>query len=159
MQKRSLYSLLLTSFILVFAFFSTFAQEVTFESKTVLRCEEGTVDVDVTNPTSITGLEIVFEVSEGSGGAFFDALDVQWDPAFTVLNHRFVDLSLVNFMTADTVRMAAIRDTSGGDPGLAPRWPRWHAKCCVRSPLAVPRRCSCPRHPPPQPRPGRAPDR
>ena len=115
MQKRSLYSLLLTSFMLVIAFSLSVAQEVTFESKTVYRCESGVLDIEVNNPSSISALEIVFEVSEGSGGAFFDALGVTWDYDFDVLLHRFIDLSQVDNTTPDVVRIAGMMTETGDD--------------------------------------------
>ncbi|MEA3296408.1 MAG: T9SS type A sorting domain-containing protein [candidate division Zixibacteria bacterium] len=115
MQKRSLYSLLLTSFMLVIAFSLSVAQEVTFESKTVYRCEEGVLNIEVNNPSSISALEIVFEVSEGSGGAFFDALDVVWDDDFNVLLHRYIDLSQVDNASPDVVRIAGMMTETGDD--------------------------------------------
>ncbi|MFQ6009340.1 MAG: hypothetical protein ACE5K8_10380, partial [Candidatus Zixiibacteriota bacterium] len=85
MQKRTLYSLLLTFTILVCAFSFSLAQvdEVTFQSKGAKRCEAGVLDISVTNAASISAVEIVFEVSSASGGAFFDAMTVEWDPSFT----------------------------------------------------------------------------
>jgi len=118
MQKRSLYSLLLTSFILVFAFSYSFAQEVTFESKTVTRGETSVLDVDVNNPADISAFEIVFEVTEGSGGAFFEALDVNWDTNLDVLLHRYIDLSGVDNVTPDYVRIAGMM-IDGADACLA----------------------------------------
>ncbi len=65
MQKRSLYSLLLTSFMLVFAFSLSHAQSVTFESKDVLRCQDNVIDVTVDpgQGNSINAYEIVFELT------------------------------------------------------------------------------------------------
>jgi hypothetical protein len=65
MQKRSLYSLLLTSFMLVFAFSLSYAQEVTFESDMVLRCQDNVIDVTVDpgQGNSIGAYEIVFELT------------------------------------------------------------------------------------------------
>ena len=88
MQKRSLYSLLLTSFMLVFAFSLSYAQSVTFESKTVLRCQDNTIDVTVDNPTDISAFEIVFAIS-GDG----DITGVSWSSGLGVLTHRYIDLS------------------------------------------------------------------
>ena len=64
MQKRSLYSLLLTSFMLVFAFSLTQAQTVTFESVNALRCQDNSVDitVDPGSGNAINAYEIVFTV-------------------------------------------------------------------------------------------------
>ena len=88
MQKRSLYSLLLTSFMLVFAFSLSYAQSVTFESKTVLRCQDNTIDVTVDNPVDISAFEIVFAIS-GDG----DITGVSWSSGLGVLTHRYIDLS------------------------------------------------------------------
>ncbi|MEW5994804.1 MAG: hypothetical protein AB1744_10465, partial [Candidatus Zixiibacteriota bacterium] len=63
MQKRTLYSLLLTSFILVCAFSVSSAQEVTVESATLLRCVTDTLDIEVTNPMDISAYEVVLEVT------------------------------------------------------------------------------------------------
>ena len=94
MQKRSLYSLLLTSFMLVLAFSSLSAQQVLFESKMVKRVDAQTLDITVDNPDAISAFEIVFEVSEVSAaGAVFDAFGVTWDGSFAVLQHRIIDLS------------------------------------------------------------------
>jgi len=88
MQKRSLYSLLLTSFMLVFAFSLSQAQTVTFESKTVLRCQDNTIDVTVDSPTDLSAIEIVFNVS---GDGTFSS--VAFDPGLAELTHRYIDLS------------------------------------------------------------------
>jgi hypothetical protein len=88
MQKRSLYSLLLTSFMLVFAFTLSQAQTVTFESKTVLRCQDNTINVTVNNPTDISAFEIVFAVS---GDGSFSS--VTWKSTLSVLTNRYIDLS------------------------------------------------------------------
>jgi hypothetical protein len=71
MRKRMIYSLLLTSFILVFALASSQAQTVTFESKSAKRCENGVLNVTVDSPSDLSAVEIVFEVTSTSGGAFF----------------------------------------------------------------------------------------
>lgn len=92
-QKRTLYSLLLTSFILVFAFSFSVAQEVSIESKTSLRCQPGVLNLTVDPTAEISAFEIVFEVTSASGGADFDALTVDWDPGFTVLTNRVIDIS------------------------------------------------------------------
>ena len=92
-QKRTLYSLLLTSFILVFAFSFSVAQEVSIESKSVLRCQPGVLNLTVDNPADISAFEIVFEVTSASGGADFDVLTVDWDPGLGVLTNRVIDIS------------------------------------------------------------------
>ncbi len=113
MQRRSLYSLLLTSFILVFAFSYSVAQDVTFESDTAIRGVASTLDVTVNNTADISAFEIVFEVASGSGGAYFDALGVNWDPGLTVLTHRYIDLSDFDGVTPSTVRIAGMMIADG----------------------------------------------
>jgi hypothetical protein len=129
MQKRTLYSLLLTFMILVCAFSFSLAQvnEVTIQSKGAKRCEAGTLNINVTNAASISALEIVLEVRSGSGGAFFDAMTVQWDPTFASMTTRIVDTSQVNHVDPDTVIIAAIRCGSG-DQCLAAGGPMTVAK-------------------------------
>ena len=118
MQKRTLYSLLLISFILVFAYSLPLAQTVEFESKTVARCEATVLNVTVDNTADMSAVEIVFEVSSTGGGAFFDAMNVVWDPGFTALTNRYIDLSGVDNVSPDTVRMAAMM-IDGSDVCLA----------------------------------------
>jgi hypothetical protein len=108
MQKRTIYSLLLTSFILVCAFSFSTAQTVEFESKTVLRCDDGVLNVTVDPGSDIRALEVVFQIESTSGGAFFTNLGVNWDPAFTVLTNRYIDLSGVDYTSPDLVRVAAV---------------------------------------------------
>jgi hypothetical protein len=115
MHKRTVYSLLLTSFILVFALSSAFGQSVTFESKNAKRCESGVLNVTVNPGGSVNAIEIVFEVSSTAGGAFFSSFNVVWDPGFTELDNRIIDLSGVDNVSPDTVRLAAMAT----DPGDA----------------------------------------
>jgi hypothetical protein len=118
MHKRTVYSLLLTSFILVFALSSALAQSVTFESKGAKRCESGVLNVTVNPGGSVNAIEIVFEVESTAGGAFFSSLNVVWDPGFTELDNRVIDLSGVNNVSPDTVRLAAMA-TDPGDACLS----------------------------------------
>jgi hypothetical protein len=119
MHKRTVYSLLLTSFILVFALSSALAQSVTFESKNAKRCESGTLNVTVDPAESdLNAIEIVFVVSSASGGAYFDNFNVSFDPGFTVLTNRIIDLSGVDNVSPDTVRLAAMA-TDPGDQCLS----------------------------------------
>ena len=97
MHKRTVYSLLLTSFILVFALSSALAQSVTFESKNAKRCENGTLNVTVDpGGSDLSAIEIVFVVSTTGGDAFFDNFNVSFDAGFTVLTNRIIDLSGVD---------------------------------------------------------------
>ncbi len=118
MQKRTLYSLLLTSFMLVCAFSLSSAQSVTVGSATTPRCDDGTVPIRVVNPSSISGVEIILEISSVCDSAFFTDLDVYWNPTFTVLTHRIIDMSMVDFVPPDTLRIAALM-INPGDACLA----------------------------------------
>ena len=111
MQKRSTLSLLLISFILVFAL-SVSAQQVSFESKTVARCETQVLNITVDNPTDVGAVEVVFEIT-GAGGSFFDAVNVNWDAGFGVLTNHIVDMSGVDNVSPDTIRIAAMLIDAG----------------------------------------------
>ncbi|MCH7946381.1 MAG: T9SS type A sorting domain-containing protein [candidate division Zixibacteria bacterium] len=114
MHKRTVYSLLLTSFILVFAFSSALAQTVTFESKNANRCEAGVLNITVDPGSSdLNAIEIVFEVSSASGGADFDNFNVVFDAGLASLNNRIIDVSQYPL-----VRIAALA-TTPGDPCLS----------------------------------------
>ncbi len=109
MHKRTVYSLLLTSFILAFAFSSALAQSVTFGSNpTAKRCEAGSVSISVTPGGSVNAIEVVFEIKSTGGGAYLTGLNVAWDAGFTELDNRIIDLSGVNNVSPDTVRLAAM---------------------------------------------------
>ena len=114
-MQRSIYSLLLTSFILVFAISSVFAQQVDFGSQTVLRGQSGTLNITLDSPDPVGGFELLFEVVTSSNDAFLSSLSIDWDPAFDVLQHRYIDLSGVDNASPDVVRMAAFvaDDTDG----------------------------------------------
>jgi len=111
MQKRSTLSLLLISFILVFAL-SASANQVSFEGKTVARCETNVLNVTVDNLTDVGAVEVVFEVT-GTGGSFFDAVNVNWDAGFGVLTNHIVDMSGVDNVSPDTIRIAAMLIDAG----------------------------------------------
>ena len=112
MQKRTVYSLLLISFILVFAL-SLSAQEVTFETKNVTRCEATALDITVDNPVDLAAIEIVLEVTTTSGTGGLEGLGVDWDAGFTNLTNRIVDLSAADGISPDTVRIAAMMLDAG----------------------------------------------
>jgi hypothetical protein len=118
MQKRTIYSLLLTSFILVFAISVSFAQTVTIEGKNVLRCDDGTLNITIDPGVDISAFEIVFDVESTVGGGYFDAMTVDWAAGFTVLTNRYIDLSQVDNVTPDKVRIAGMM-TESGDTYLA----------------------------------------
>jgi hypothetical protein len=111
MQKRSTLSLLLISFILVFAL-SVSAQQVSIESKTVARCETQILNVTVDNPADVGAVEVVLEIT-GAGGSFFDAVNVNWDAGFGVLTNHIVDMSGVDNVSPDTIRIAAMLIDAG----------------------------------------------
>ncbi len=114
MQKRTIYSLLLTSLLLVCAFSLASAQNtVTFGSKNAARCEANVLDVTVTNAGSISAFEIVAEIQSTGGGAFFDAVNVNWDPGLGVLTNRIIDLSGVDNVSPDTIRIAGMLIDAG----------------------------------------------
>ncbi|MEE8578267.1 MAG: T9SS type A sorting domain-containing protein [candidate division Zixibacteria bacterium] len=106
MQKRTLTSLLLISFLVAFAFSYSSANEVTFGSPSVLRCDNNVLNIDVNNTVDVLAVEIVFEIS-GSGGAWMDSYTVDWAAGFTELGTRFLDLSQADGVSPDTIRMAA----------------------------------------------------
>jgi len=110
MQKRTIYSLLLISFTLVFAGSLAFGQTVDIQSKTVAKCESSGLSITVDTPNDAMALEIVLEVSGPPAGAFLDAMSVVWDAGFGYLTGtgRVVDLSGADGETPDTVRIAAM---------------------------------------------------
>ena len=112
-QKRTIYSLLLTSFVLVFAFASLNAQTVSFESKSVLRCQPNELAITVDNGSDISAFEVVFDVTSGDG-AGFSSIDVEWDMGLAVLTNRIVDLSGFDMVTGlGTVRIAGMLIDNG----------------------------------------------
>jgi len=117
MQRRWLYSLLLTSFMLVFAFSFSMAQTVTFDDRTAKRGEEQTLNITVDPTVDISAFEIVFEVTSATGGAYFDALAIEWDTDFDalgVLDHRFIDLTgFTPGVPPGTVRIAGMMIDDG----------------------------------------------
>ena len=107
MQKRTVYSLLLLSFILAFAVSSAFGQTVTVESKSAKRCESGVTNISANHSADMSGVEVVLEVSSATGGAYIDGLNVNWQLAADVLNNRIIDLSMADGVSPDTIRIAA----------------------------------------------------
>ena len=117
MQKRTVYSLLLTSFILAFAFSAAMANTVSIDSKTVARCEANVLGVTVNNAGDISAFEIVLEVTSTANGAFYDAVNVSWVAGVNLTNH-IVDLGGVDNVSPDTIRIAGML-TDAGDACLA----------------------------------------
>ena len=114
MQKRKFNSLLLISFLVVFAFSYSFADDVVYESKVdFMRCHDGYLNVQVTVENPVKAMEIVLEVF-GDGNADFDVVDVDWKGSFAFLNdYQFIDLSRIHADGPDTIRLAAIDISSG----------------------------------------------
>jgi hypothetical protein len=109
MQKRNLYSLLLISFIVVFASSMAFANQVTLESKTLPRCLNTASNVTaIVSSDSVSAIEIVVVVDGAvtlpPAGSIFT-----FDPLFTLLTDRVVDdVSGVDGTMPDTIRIAAM---------------------------------------------------
>jgi hypothetical protein len=109
MQKRNLYSLLLISFIVVFASSMAFANEVTLESKALPRCLNTASNVTaIVSSDSVSAIEIVVVVDGAvtlpPAGSIFT-----FDPSFTLLTDRVVDdVSGVDGTMPDTIRVAAM---------------------------------------------------
>ena len=107
MQKRTIYSLLLISFILVFAL-SLSAQEVIIpDAISMTRCTASSFDVTVDSPDALGAVEIVFEIT-GSGGAFFNAIDFVFDGGFAGITSQHVNVES-NGTTFATVRILAMK--------------------------------------------------
>ena len=104
MQKRTLYSLLLASLLLVFAFSFATAQTVTFQSKTVPRCATTILNISVTTPEPLSAFEIVFTLS-----GVYSNFSVNFDGTLSALPDRVLQVG----GTPDTVRMAAMRINTG----------------------------------------------
>ena len=92
MQKRKLNSLLLISFLVVFAFSYASANEVTYETiSSFYRCDSEDLTISITTQADVAAIEIVFEVA-GDGNADFDALDVNFLGTWTWLSdYRFIE--------------------------------------------------------------------
>jgi len=115
MQKRKLSSLLLISFIVVFACSYAMANNVTFETKAnAPRCADGFQNITVNPTEEITGFEIVFEIQSTSGGAFVDPVTVNWGAGVPTGWYKTIDYR-VDGVAPDTIRIAALRL----DPGLS----------------------------------------
>jgi len=119
MHKRSIYSLLLTSFILVFAYAMSMAQTVTVQSKTETRCVNGTLDISVSPTADASAFEIVLVVS----GSYSGSPSVTIDPAVAASMTTFVDPSRVNGSSPDTIRIYGMK-TSAGNTCLSGPFPK-----------------------------------
>ncbi|MBD3402152.1 hypothetical protein GF420_04600, partial [candidate division GN15 bacterium] len=93
---------------MAFAFSYSLANEVTFESKNVSRCNDYTLNVTVDNTNDVAAVEIIMVISSTAGGAYLDAINVDWDPGFTELGTRIIDASQADGVAPDTIRLAAL---------------------------------------------------
>ena len=112
MQKRKLSSLLLISFIVVFAFSYAAANTVTYEGKTVLRCDEVNQNVTASPSQEIAGFELVFETV--GGGVEATGLTVTAGPDVPAGWYFDVDYTQYDGTAPDVVRVIGLRL----DPGL-----------------------------------------
>jgi hypothetical protein len=119
MQKRTLYSLLLISFIVVFGWSFAMANDVTIQSKNASRCANGQLNVTANvTEDSVSAIEVVVVISKTAGCAFFDSVSVTWDPLFLQLPDRVIDYTKRNGTDPDTIRFAALRLNPGGGAAL-----------------------------------------
>src|SRR3972149_2840037 len=111
MQKRTMYSLLLISFMVAFAASLSFANTVTIQSKAnVLRCAEQAVNVSMNASVALDGVEIVLEITEGPGGGFLTVNSVNLNASVTDYLGSFgADLSQVDGVSPDFVRFWAVK--------------------------------------------------
>ena len=109
MQKRNLYSLLLISFIVVFASSMAFANQVTIESKSLPRCFNSASNVTaIVSSDSVSAIEIVV-VIDGALTLPLPGSIFTFDAGFTALTDRVVDdTSGVDGVVPDTIRIAAM---------------------------------------------------
>ncbi len=109
MQKRNLYSLMLISFLVVFASSMAFANQVTFESKTLPRCFNSASNVTaIVSADSVSAIEIVVVV-DGNVTLPLPGSIFTFDAGFTALTDRVVDdTSGVDGTLPDTIRIAAM---------------------------------------------------
>ena len=111
MHKRTLHSLLIVSFIVVFAAsLSLAANNVNIQSKSGLpRCYDQAVNVTADLDVDVSAVECVFVITATSGSGFINNLAVTWNLPTDVLSDRFIDLSQANGVSPDTIRFAAMR--------------------------------------------------
>lgn len=104
MQKRTLYiSLLLVSCLLFFGLSSSFAQTVTFQSKTAYRCNQVILNVTVESQTPLSAFELVFEVTGD-----YSSMSVDFAGGLTDLDNRIGPV-----VDGNVVRMAALKGDAG----------------------------------------------
>lgn len=106
MQKRNVYSLLLISFIAVFAASMAFANEVKFETKNVARCTNANgLITAIVSSDSISAIEVVVEIS----GDATAPVTFTWDAGIPAAWTKIVDdTSGVDGTLPDTIRIAAM---------------------------------------------------
>ena len=111
MQKRTMYSLLLISFMVAFAASLSFANTVTIQSKAdIPRCTDQAINVDIDATVDLDAIEIVLEITEGPNGGFLTVNSVDLDASVTDLLGTFdVDLTQVDGVSPDYVRFYAMK--------------------------------------------------
>lgn len=118
MQKRTLYSLLIISFIVVFAASMAMADTVRVQTKNNLpRCADQAVNVtaDITS-AGVSAIELVLEVSQTSGCGYLENLSFEWGLPSDVLTNRYVEI-LSDGTAPDTIRAAAMYVDNGSGLG------------------------------------------
>ncbi len=115
MHKRTLYSLLLISFMVVFAASFAVANTVVIEQKSnIPRCATQSNEVTINNSSNAAAVEIVLELSNGGTGAFATVTGIVLDAGFTAALPDFViDMNGVDGASPDTIRITAM-NLSGG---------------------------------------------
>jgi len=111
MHKRTLHSLLIVSFIVVFAAsLSLAANNVNIQTKNGLpRCFNQSSNVTADLDVDVSAVECVFVITSTSGGAFITNVAVNWGLPTGVLSDRYIDLTKANGVSPDTIRFAAMR--------------------------------------------------
>ncbi len=138
MQKRTLHSLLIISFIVVFAASMSLANEVTIESKSnLLRCADQSVQVTVdVTADSVNAIECVFVIDEQDLCGFIHDINIVWELPSGVLSDRVIDLDSADGVAPDMIRFAAMRVDAGdgvllqGDDQLVATIEFTTAECC-----------------------------
>ena len=111
MHKRTLHSLLIVSFIVVFAAsLSLAANNVNIQVKNGLpRCFDQSNTVTADLDVDVSAVECVFVITSTSGGGFITNVAVNWNLGADTLSDRYMDLTQANGVSPDTIRFAAMR--------------------------------------------------
>jgi hypothetical protein len=115
MHKRTLHSLLIVSFIAIFAVSAFAADEVVIQPKEgLLRCADQSTTVTANIDAPVSAVEVVLNVANYSGCGDLENLSVTWDLDAGVLTDRFIDLS-----QAPMIRFVAVNTSGLGSEDLA----------------------------------------